>query len=240
MIFYILDKRDSKQILTKMLSEDSVKRKSLVWNFEKKETADNFVISKRGQEIEFKGCSGDDSSIMQTAQPIPRIIKPVSFKVKILDPGANKQGHGMTGIEIGLTKKITEEECRLSREDRMKLGLWYDPFNGGVYNNHDIPKLMVKRSKQGDVVDWQIQRNRSSEGKFKTVAVLFLNEKRVGKSFSLEDHSFHPTINIASPGAKVQVEVKGVFNSQRSNIEYSATFSGFPESEKGKQYHQLS
>ena len=217
-----------------MLSEDSVKRKSMVWKFDKKKNIDNFEVSNRGQEIEFQGSCSEDSSIMQAVQPIPRILKPVSFKVKITDPGINKQGHGTSGIEIGLAKKLADADCKVSREDRMKLGLWYDPFNGGVYNHHNIPQLMLKRSKLGDVIDWQIQRNRTTEGTFTTVAILFLNEQPVGKPFPLHDHSYHPTINLASPGAKIQAEVKGAFNSQRSNIEYSSMLVKRQETKGGK------
>ena len=184
-----------------MLSEDSVKRKSIVWNFKKKENENNFVISKNGQEIEFKGRCGDDSSIMQAVEPIPRVMKPVSFKIKIVDPGTNKQGHGISGIEIGLTKKISDEDCRISREDRMKLGLWYDPFNGGVYNNNTTPEKILKRSKQGDVINWQIQRYKTSKGASETNVALLLNEEQVGKPVTLKDNKFYPTIFIASSGA---------------------------------------
>ena len=223
-----------------MLSEDSVKRKSIVWNIDKKENVNNFDVSNRGQEIEFKGSCGEESSIMQAVQPIPRVLKPVSFKIKIIDPGRNKQGHGITGIEIGLAKKLADEDCKVSREDRMKLGLWYDPFNGGVYNHHNIPKMMLKRSKLGDVIDWQIQRNRTSEGAFNTIAILFLNEQRVGEAFLLNDHSYHPTINLASPGAKIQAEVKGAFNSQRSNIEYSSMLTNLSDKKRGKHFRDSS
>ena len=133
-----------------------------------------------------------------------------------------------------LAKKISDEDCRISREDRMKLGLWYDPFNGGVYNNNTTPEKILKRSKQGDVINWQIQRYKTSKGASETNVALLLNEERVGKPVTLKDNKFYPTIFIASSGAKLQLEVKGAFNSQRSNIEPSIKLIGRLELSPGK------
>ena len=165
-------------------------------------------------------------SLMQIPKPITSCNQPISFKMKIEDLGMNKVGHGDDGIEFGFTKMLNEEESRFARGRRMNMGLWYDTFNGGIYNYKTRPKEFVDKTKRNNVVEWRIEDVKEEDGVVKTKATLLLNNKDSGKSFLLDrTKDIHPSIYIGSKGAKVTIDVSG--------MGYTPTVIEYPDTTEG-------
>ena len=161
-------------------------------------------------------------SLMQIPKPITSCKRPISFRMKIEDLGKNKVGNGNNGIEFGFTKMLNEEESRFARGRRMTMGLWYDAYNGGIYNYKTIPKEFVDKTESNNVVEWRIEDVEEEDGVVKTRATLHLNDKDTGKSFMLDrTKDIHPSIYIGSRGAKVTIDVSG--------MGYSPTIFEYPD-----------
>ena len=137
------------------------------WMFANKEMERSYNVSCNFSTIEFiaeerKNCFGSvkdtkESSVMQLSKPLPDGCDQISFMMKIVDLGKNIEGNGNNGIEIGFCRKISDEEAKFSRERRMDMGLWYDPYNGAIYNNKNTPKECINRAEKNDMIEWRVQ-----------------------------------------------------------------------------------
>ena len=180
-----------------------------------------FIPEQEQREYWDKMCS-----LIQIPKPITSCQRPISFKMKIEDLGKNKVGNGNYGIEFGFTKMLHEEESRFARGRRMNMGLWYDTFNGGIYNYKTRPKEFVDKTKRNNVVEWRIEDVKEEDGVVKTKATLLLNNKDSGKSFLLDrTKDIHPSIYIGSKGAKVTIDVSG--------MGYTPTVIEYPDTTEG-------
>ena len=177
-----------------------------------------FIPEQEQREYWDKMCS-----LIQIPKPITSCQRPISFKMKIEDLGKNKVGNGNYGIEFGFTKMLHEEESRFARGRRMEIGLWYDPYNGGVYNYKKFPKEFVDKTESNNVVEWRVEDVKEEDGLVKTRATLLFNDKDTGKSFLLDrTKDIHPSIYIGSRGAKVTIDVSG--------MGYTPTVIEYPDS----------
>jgi len=169
----------------------------LNWVFANNNMKRNYNLTNDSSIIEFvpeqrKKCD-KVCSLMQIPKPITSCQRPISFKMKIEDLGKNEVGNGNKGIEFGFTKLLNEEESRFARGRRMDIGLWYDAYNGGVYNYKTIPKEFVDKTESNNVVEWRIEDVEEEDGVVNTRAMLLLNDKDAGVSFLLDrTKDIHP------------------------------------------------
>ena len=189
----------------------------LNWIFANNDMKRNYDFTNDSSVIEFipeqttikrwnKACS-----LIQIPKPISSCQMPISFKMKIEYLGTNKLGNGDYGIELGFTKMLSEEESTFERGRRMKMGLWYDAFNGGIYNYRNHPEEFVDKTERNNVVEWRVEDVEEEDGVVKTKATLLLNNKNIGKSFVLDrSKDIHPSMYIGSRGAKVTIDVFGM------------------------------
>ena len=187
----------------------------LNWIFANNDMKRNYNLINDSSVIEFIPEQRENwdkvCSLIQIPKPITSCQRPMSFKMKIEDLGKNKVGDGNYGIELGFTKMLSDEESTLARGRRMKMGLWYDAFNGGIYNYKNYPKDFMDKTNSNNVVEWRVEDVEEEDGVVKTRATLLLNNKDTGKSFLLDGtKDIHPSIYIGSRGAKVTIDVSGM------------------------------
>ena len=151
----------------------------------------------------------------------------IGFTVKIGNLGINRVGNGGNGIEVGFAKSMQDGE--FDRSERMINGIWYDPFNGGIYNNQPIPEEYTNKAAQDDVVEWRVEDCEGKDGEVKHQFTLYLNNEKMGKSISVTKNvTLYPSINIASTNAEVTINVSG--------MEYSTCQIDYPKKQaEGKQ-----
>ena len=195
--------------MTKALGEP------LNWIFANNDMKRNYGFTNDSSVIEFIPKQAffwnEACSLIQIPKPISSCERPISFKMKIEDLGKNKVGDGNYGIQLGFTKMLSDEESTFALGRRMKMGLWYDAFNGGIYNCKTYPKDFVDKTERNNVVEWRVEDVEDEDGVVKTKATLLLNNKNTGKSFVLDrSKDIHPSIYIGSRGAKVTIDVCGM------------------------------
>ena len=196
-----------------------------------------YNITNNGSTIEFNGITEKktalfggyknvtytkESSMMQMSNSIPNTSNPISFNVKLNDIGVNKLGNDNHGIEVGFAKKIADTKHKLKRSKRMEIGLWYDPFNGGIYNHKTLPVEFVDRAEGDDVIEWKIQGIENKNNVVRSKFTLLLNNEDTGHSFVLNNPAdLFPTIYIGSSSAKITLDITG--------MGYLPTVIEFPE-----------
>ena len=216
-----------------------------IWYFVNKENESKYNVTNECSTIEFLGraeaenrciqgcfpCARNKptklSSLMQLSKDIGTTPDPICFTVKIGNLGKNRVGNGGNGIEIGFAKIM--QDGKSDRSERMINGIWYDPFNGGIYNNQTIPEEYTNKAAQDDVVEWRVKDYKGKDGEVKHQFTLYLNNEKMGKSIMVTKNvSLYPSINIASTNAKVTINVSG--------MGYSACPIAYPKNEaEGKQ-----
>merc|ERR1712126_552857 len=90
-------------------------------------------------------------------------------------------------------------------------GIWYDPFNGGIYNSQTIPEEYTNKAAQGDVVEWRVEDCKGEHDEDMHQFTLYLNNDKMGKSILVTKNvTLYPSINIASTNAQVTINVSGM------------------------------
>ena len=146
---------------------------------------------------------------MQLSKHIGNTSGPICFMVKIGNLGENRVGNGGNGIEVGFAKTMQDGES--DRSERMINGIWYDPFNGGIYNNQPIPEEYTKKAVKDDVVGWSVEDCKGEDDEDMHQFTLYLNNEKMGKSIMVTKNvSLYPSINIASTNAEVTINVSGM------------------------------
>ena len=224
----------------------------MIWNFANKENESKYNVTNECSTIKFLGreeskncckrcllcclpCGKNKptkhSSLMQLSKNIGTAPGPICFTVKIGNLGKNRVGNSGNGIEVGFAKTMQDGES--DRSARMINGIWYDPFNGGIYNNQPIPEEYTNKAVQDDVVEWRVQDCKGEDGEVKHQFTLYLNNEKMGKSILVtKDDTLYPSINIASTNAEVTINVSG--------MGYSTCPIDYPKKEaEGKQYFYL-
>ena len=200
--------------------------------FANKEMERNYNVTNNFSTIEFiaeetKYCPGlvkdtKESSVLQLSKPLPNGCDQISFMMKIVDLGKNIVGNNNNGIEIGFSRKISDEESKFSRGRRMDMGLWYNPYNGAIYHNKNTPKELINRAEKNDVIEWRVQDIQEDDGIVITRARLFINNQEFGQPYILERSvSIYPSIYIGSTEAKVTIDTSG--------MDYIPTLIEYPE-----------
>ena len=191
------------------------------WIIANKEVECNYNVSSGFSTIEFiaeetKNCFGSvkdtkESSVLQLSKPLPNGCDQISFMMKIVDLGENIEGNGNNGIEIGFCRKTIDEESKFSRYKRMEMGLWYDPYNGAIYNNNDTPKEFINRAEKNDVIEWRVKDTQEDDETVKTTATLLINKHEFGQTYILDRSvSIYPSIYIGSTESKVTIDTSGM------------------------------
>ena len=165
---------------------------------------------------------------MQLSKHIETTSGPICFMVKIGNLGKNRVGNGGNGIEVGFAKTMQDGES--DRNERMMNGVWYDPFNGGIYNNKKVPDEFTSKATQGDVIEWRVEDKYIEDfDEVEHQFTLYLNDEKIGKSIMVtKNAALYPSINVASANAKVTINVCG--------MGYSPLPIEYPEKQlKGKQ-----
>ena len=168
---------------------------------------------------------------MQLSKHIGTTPGPICFTVKISNLGENRVGNSNNGIEVGFAKIMQDGES--DRSERMINGIWYDPFNGGIYNNQPIPEEYTDKAAQDDVVEWRVEDCKEKDGEVKHQFTLYLNNEKMGKSILVSKTvTLYPSIHIASTNAEVTINVSG--------MGYSTSKIDYPKRQaEGKQYFYL-
>ena len=208
-------------------------QKEIAWTFENDEIKVNYNVTNNGSKIEFaiedENQFAERSTILQLSQPITQCTSEIIFKIKINDLGKNKKGNEDSGIQIGLapikpcaqlSKISSQHGSKARREKRMEAGVWYDPYNGGIYHYKKTPKQFVEVCNQDDVIEWKIVNIEKNDSNIMMKTSLYLNNKPVGESISINENvDIYPSIFLASPTAKLTIEILG-FDYFRAGIEY--------------------
>lgn len=193
-------------LLTSVNSEDT-SGNPISWKCSNDKLSLNYEFSPTGSRINYNGGWGKGTS-MQVSKSIKILSTPKLIKLKVNDPGKNIIGNFHSGIELGLTKNNMEENIQKDRAERMKNGLWYDCFNGAIYDHHYVPTEFLKRTKKDDVIEWLVEKSKIESNNTITQATLLHNNNKVGDPIVLQEaEDTYPTIFVGSPGASVTVEI---------------------------------
>jgi len=207
----------------KKKDENSYEEK--IWNFVNKENESNYKVTNECSTIEFperveanncctkcfqgRKTNSLTSSLMQLSKHIGNTHDPISFMVKIGNLGKNRYGNGDSGIEVGFAK--TMQDNKSDGSERMINGIWYDVFNGGIYNNQQIPQEYTSKAAQDDVVEWRVEDCKGEDDEDMHKFTLYLNNDKMGKSILVTKNvTLYPSINVASTNGEVTINVSGM------------------------------